>query len=144
MFFDTSVYVAALLSPKGAAGELIQLAEYGSIQMVVSERVIIESDNVLSRKFPDIVEESRKLWKNIAPEIASEPTQAQVKRFKKILPFADAAILCSAHLSNSDAFVTWNTRDFMKTGIKNLVSFPIVVPGDGLKLFRKSLAAFLD
>ena len=44
IFFDTSVYIAALLSSKGAAGELLRLAEGGVVRMVVSEEVIIEVD----------------------------------------------------------------------------------------------------
>ncbi|MBI4667770.1 MAG: hypothetical protein HY747_01080 [Elusimicrobia bacterium] len=31
IFFYASVYIAALLSPQGAAGELVRLAESGSI-----------------------------------------------------------------------------------------------------------------
>ena len=48
IFFDTSVYIAALLSPGGAAGELVRLAEAGVIRMIVSEEVIVEADRVLA------------------------------------------------------------------------------------------------
>jgi predicted nucleic acid-binding protein len=143
LFFDTSVYIAALLSPTGAAGALLRLVEAGAITMVVSEEVITESDRVLGTKFLGLIQESRKLWKHLTPEIAPIPRDRQMKLFLEKLPRGDAAILCAAHASKVSAFVTWNTRDFMHPGVKTLVDFPIVVPADGLKLFRKWIEPFL-
>ena len=144
VFFDTSVYIAALLSPDGAAGELVRLAESQAITMVVSQEVIIESDRVLGATFPELAQESRNLWKHLAPEIAPDPTSDQIKPFAQKLPKGDAVILCSAHLAKVLAFVTWNTRDFMAPGVASLVDFPVVIPADGLKLFRKWIGPFLD
>jgi predicted nucleic acid-binding protein len=144
VFFDTSVYIAALLSPEGAAGELIRLAEAGAIRMIVSQEVIIEADRVLVEKFPDLVQESRKLWKHLGPEVAPEPQPSQIKPFLQKLPKADASILCSAQLAGVSVFVTWNTRDFMKHNVSSLVDFPIVVPAACLTLFRKWLEPFLE
>jgi len=143
IFFDTSAYIAALISPKGTAGELVRLVEVGILRMVVSQEVIIEADRVLAEKFPELVQENRRLWKHLSPEIASNPTIIQVKPFLEKLPKADATILCSAHLAKVSAFITWNTRDFMGQHVSMLVDFPIVVPADGLKLFRKWIEPFL-
>lgn len=144
VFFDTSVYVAALLSSEGAASELIHLVEDNAIRMVVSEEVIVEIDRVLSKKFPDRIHRSRELLKRLAPEIAPNPTTDKLKEFLNKLDDGDASILCSANLAKVDAFVTWNTRDFMAHGVDKLVDFPIVVPADALKLFRKWIEPFLD
>ena len=143
IFFDTSVYIAALLSPKGAAGELVRLVECGIIRMLVSQEVIIEVDRVLSRKFPELIQDNRNLWKHLAPEMAPNPTTVQMEPFLLKLAKGDASILCSAHLANVSAFVTWNTRDFMHPGVKTLVDFPIVMPAGGLKLFRNWIEPFL-
>jgi len=142
-FFDTSVYMAALLSAKGAARELVRLVECGAIRMVVSEEVVVEVDRVLFDKFPEHIQESRKLWKYLGPEIAPNGTADQVKPFSLKLAKGDASILCSADLAKVSTFVTWNTNDFMATGISSLVDFPIVIPADGLKLFRKWIEPFL-
>jgi predicted nucleic acid-binding protein len=144
VFFDTSVYIAALLSPKGAAGELVRLAEAGVIKMVVSQEVIIESDRVLSAKFPDLIQESRRLWKHLHPEIAAEPSSNQLKYFLEVLHDGDARILCAAHLAKVSAFVTWNTRDFMVPKVTSLIELPVVVPANCLKLFRKWVGPFLE
>ncbi len=142
MFFDTSVYIAALLSPSGAAGELIRLVESGAVLMVVSEEVIGEADRVLGRKFPELIQDSRKLWKHLRPEVVSNPSKDALKPFDRRLPWGDAAILCAAHQAKVSAFVTWNTRDFMSPGISALVNFPIVVPADALTLFRQWVEPF--
>lgn len=144
LFFDTSVLIAALISKEGAAAELVRLAEAGLIQMVVSEEVIIEIDRVLSSKFPELIQENRRLWKHLSPEIAPNPSHDSIRAFLGKLAKGDAAILCAAHLAKVTAFVTWNTRDFMAHGTPLLVDFPIVIPADGLKLFRKWINPFLD
>lgn len=143
IFFDTSVYIAALLSPGGAAGELVRLAEAGVIRMVVSQEVIIEADRVLAVKFPELVQENRRLWKHLNPEMAPDPSEGQVRPFLEKLSRGDASILCAASLAKVPAFVTWNTRDFMAHGVSSLVDFPIVVPSDCLTLFRKWIEPFL-
>ena len=144
IFFDTSVYIAALLSADGASGELVRLVDAEAIRMVVSEEVITEADRVLAGKFPELIQESRRLWRHLGPEIASNPKGAAMKPFLEKLPSGDAAILCAAQVAKVSAFVTWNVRDFMAHGIQPLVDFPIVVPADGLKLFRKWVEPFLD
>jgi predicted nucleic acid-binding protein len=144
IFFDTSVYIAALLSPKGAAGELVRLVEGGVVRMLVSQEVIIEVDRVLSAKFPELIQANRGLWKHLSPEIAPSPNADQLRPFLRQLAKGDASILCSARLAKAPVFVTWNTRDFMRPGVEGLVDFPIVVPAEGLKLFRKWLEPFLS
>ena len=143
IFFDTSVYIAALLSPGGAAGELVRLAEAGVIRMIVSKEVIIEADRVLAVKFPGLIQESRRLWKHLNPEMVPDPAESQVKPFLEKLPRGDAVILSAAHLAKVSAFVTWNTRDFMTRGVLSLVDFPILVPADCLILFRRWIDPFL-
>ena len=143
IFFDTSVYIAALLSPKGAAGELVRLAEAGVIRMIVSQEVIVETDRVLAVKFPDLIQESRALWKHLHPEMTANPTENQMKPFLKKLARGDASILCAAHTAKVSAFVTWNTRDFLTSGVPSLVNFPILIPADCLALFRKWIDPFL-
>lgn len=143
IFFDTSVYIAALLSPSGAAGELVRLAEAGAIRMVVSEEVIVEADRVLAVKFPELIQESRRLWKHLNPEMVPDPLASQVKPFLEKLSKGDASILCVAHLAKPLAFVTWNTRDFVTHDVWSLVDFPILIPADCLMLFRKWIEPFL-
>ena len=144
IFFDTSVYIAGLLSPAGGAGELLRLAEVGAVIMVVSEDVIRESEAVLGRKFPDLIQDSRSLWRSLGPDIATACTDEQLDRFAADLLTGDAEILCAASRADVSAFVTWNTRDFMKTGVDELVSMPMVIPSECLRLVREWAESYLD
>lgn len=145
IFFDTSVYIAGLRSPTGgAARELLRLVESQAIRMVVSDEVVLEVDRVMQAKFPGLVQESRQFWKELKPEVVPNPPSDYVKPFLEKLDKGDAAILCAAGLAKVSAFVTWNTRDFMAHGVEALVGFPIVIPADALKLFRKWIDPFLD
>ena len=144
IFFDTSAYIAGLRSPVGAARELLNLAAAETIGMVVSEEVVTEIDRVVTRKFPDLVQESRQIWKELKLEVMPNPSPGDTKPFLEKLDKGDATILCAARLAKVSAFVTWNTRDFMAHGVDSLVDFPIVIPADALKLFRKWIDPFLD
>ena len=144
IFFDTRAYIAGLRSPVGAARELLNLAATETVGMVVSEEVVTEIDRVVTRKFPDLVQESRQIWKELKPEVVPNPSVVDMKPFLEKLDKGDAAILCAAHFAEVSTFVTWNTRDFMARGVNKLVDFPIVVPADALKLFRNWIEPFLD
>ena len=144
IFFDTSAYVAGLRSPIGAARELLNMVGSEAIGMVVSEEVVTEIDRVMTRKFPDLVQESRQIWKDLKPEVVPNPSASDLKPFLEKLDKGDASILCAARLAKVSSFVTWNTRDFMAQGVDSLVDFPIVIPADALKLFRKWIEPFLD
>lgn len=142
-FFDTSIYIAGLLSPKGAAGELMRLAEAGAIRIVNSQEVIIETDRVLSSRFPQLIQESRRFLKHIQPEMAANPSKEELKPFLQKLDKGDALILCAAKQAEVAAFVTWNMRDFMGREVQSLVDFPVIVPKEALVLFRKWIDPFL-
>jgi len=144
IFFDTSAYIAGLYSQGGAARELLKLAEAEAIGIIVSEEVITEIDRVVARKFPDLVQKSRQIWKELKPEVVPDPSAHDMKPFLEKLDKGDASILCAARLAKVSVFVTWNTRDFMAHGVDKLVDFPIVVPADALNLFRKWIEPFLD
>ena len=106
IFFDASAYIAGLRSPVGAARELLNMAESETIGMVVSEEVVTEIDRVMTRKFPDLVQESRRIWRELKPEVVPNPSSGDMKPFLEMLDKGDASILCAARLAKVSAFVT--------------------------------------
>jgi len=135
VFIDTSVLIAGLNSPTGAAGAVLALCVSGSITPLISPQVIEEMEENIPLKFPGLATS----WASfllLPPNITKPPSLTAVRKAYKILPTSDAAILASALAAKLDALVTWNTKDFMRRNVIAIAPFPIVTPGEFLSRFR--------
>ena len=61
MFLDTSALIAGIVSPTGAAREVLRLCEAGAVELLVSRQVLTEADRNLSAKLPALVPDYRHL-----------------------------------------------------------------------------------
>ncbi len=136
-FLDTSVLVAGIISPRGAAHEVIRMAEADIVRAVVSEQVLTELDRVLSAKFPELVQEYRGLLRNLHLEVADDPSPHQRQRLEDVIEPADAGILAAADRALVDWLLTWDKKDFLKPKVKDRVRFRIADPGEFLHAFRE-------
>ena len=135
VFLDTSAIIAGLNSPTGAAGVLVSFCMTGNIEAIISTQVIEEAERNITKKFPRLLP----AWQSfllIPPTVTSNPTIRQIRIARKLIPTDDAPILASALKARPDAFVTWNTRDFMRPGLEKNLPFAVFTPGDFLKRFR--------
>jgi len=57
VFIDTSALIAGILSPTGAAHEVLRLCEAGVVKAVMSRQVLVEADRNLSEKLPAFLSE---------------------------------------------------------------------------------------
>jgi len=139
VFIDTSALIAGILSPTGAAHEVLRLCEAHVVQAVMSRQVLIAADQNLADKLPAIMLEYRAFLRHLAPHIVADPPRASVERAKAIIHQNDAPILAAALLANVDYLVTWNTRHFQKKSVRDAAPFPIVTPGEFLEAFRQAI-----
>ena len=139
VFIDTSALIAGILSPTGAAHEVLRLCETHVVQAVMSRQVLVEADRNLADKLPAIMPEYRAFLKHLAPRIVADPPRTAVELAKELLPHNDAPILAAALLANVDYLVTWNTRHFQKKAVRDAAPFPIVTPGEFLETFRQAI-----
>ncbi|HEV2355740.1 MAG TPA: putative toxin-antitoxin system toxin component, PIN family [Puia sp.] len=139
VFLDTSAFVAGVVSAKGAAREVLRLAEAQVIELVLSEQVLVEMDRVLEEKFPDHIHDFRVFVKKLRPEVVDDPDQEQLSRFQSVIEKGDVAILAAAHSAKVDGLVTGDKNDFLKPKVKDSISFPVFDPGEFLKVFREWL-----
>jgi len=134
VFVDTSALLAGLNSPHGAAGTILAACFSRDLIAVISPQVIEETECNVPLKFPLLAD----AWANfllIPPEITSEPTLREIKKVYQIIPTDDAPILASALKAKPDAFVTWNTKDFLRKEVIAAVPFPILIPQQFLERF---------
>jgi putative PIN family toxin of toxin-antitoxin system len=143
VFLDTSTLIAGIASSRGAARAVLQLAEMGLIEVIVSRQVIVEADRNIEEKLPEMLNEYRKFIELLEPVLMDDPRKQDVERFKKVIDHDDAPILASAVNSGADCLITWDRKHFIAKNIQIHSNLKIVTPGEFLKYFRKYVEEFL-
>lgn len=139
VFLDTSALIASIASVKGAARAVLQLAETGLIEIIVSRQVIVEADRNIEDKLPEMLGEYREFIKFLAPVLVDDPSHGEIKRFLTVINPDDAPILAAAMNADADFLVTWDKKHFIRKNIHVHSNMKIVTPGEFLKYFRESL-----
>ena len=137
VFLDTSALIAGVASSKGAARAVLQLAEVGLIEVIVSKQVIVEADRNIEEKIPEMLNEYREFIKILNPLLVDDPCQKECEKYLKVINSVDAPILAAAVGSGADFLITWDKKHFMRKNIQTHSNFKIVTPGEFLKYFRK-------
>ena len=137
VFLDTSVWVAGIALERGAAREILRLAEAGLVEAVASEQVLIELDRVIAAKFPEFIQEVRAYLSKVRPEVREDPMGRDLKPYRDLIEEGDVAILAAADLAGVDYLVTWDKKDFLKESVRRAVSCGVEDPGGFLKAFRE-------
>jgi len=139
VFLDTSALIAGIASVKGAARAVLQLAETGLIEVIVSRQVIVEADRNIEDKLPEMLGEYREFIKFLAPVMVDDPSFVEIKRFLTVINPDDAPILAAAVNADADFLVTWDKKHFIGKNINVQSNMKIVTSGEFLKYFRESL-----
>lgn len=109
--FDTNVVISGVLAPEGAPGRLLDAILDGFCQPVVTDRILAEYEEVLSRpKFRFPASKVHRLLDGIRSRAlfaAFSPVPAAVR-----LPDPDDIIFVEAALSARVPIVTGNSRHF--------------------------------
>ncbi|MEK6691195.1 MAG: PIN domain-containing protein [Nitrospirota bacterium] len=137
VFLDTSALIVGIASSKGAARAVLQLAEIGLIEVIVSRQVIVETDRNIEEKLPEMLNEYREFIELLAPVLINDPRQKDVSKYLKVINLDDAPILASAVTSGADFLVTWDKKHFISKNIRIHSSLKIVTPGEFLKYFKE-------
>jgi len=138
VFLDTSALIAGVASVRGAARAVLQLAEIGLIEVIVSRQVIVEADRNIEEKLPEMLDGYREFIELLAPVFIDDPRQNDVERFSKMINYADAPIFASAVNSGADFLITWD-KHFIGKKFTIRSNLKIVTPGEFLKYFRESI-----
>jgi predicted nucleic acid-binding protein len=143
-FVDSSVIIAALLSPEGGSFHILtQCQDWFTFQ--INEFVLAETQEILRTKFrdkPSLTTELFLLLGIAGISVLPNPSKRDVMRAAEIISENDAPILASA-LRSSDYLVTLDNEFFMgailaEAGRQSLV---IAKPGDLLDQLKTQRAA---
>ena len=125
VFVDTTVLFAAVYSSTGSARDLIRLATEEKVQLIVSQRVLIEMERNLQKKAPDQLPAYRLLLAAVVPEMADEPAEL-AQSIATYVVSKDAPIVAAAVHAQVDYLVTYDR--------KHLLDRPEVAQQSGLAI----------
>jgi predicted nucleic acid-binding protein len=137
IFLDTSVIIAAVMSPTGGARLLFHLSQAGVIHLIVGKGVLIETEEVLRRKAPSLMGLLAQLLEETNIEISSDPTVGQQKRAQSLPGYLpDANVLAQALAANPDWFVSHDREHFLGNPTLTDLAFQMGAPGDVIVWLR--------
>lgn len=118
---DTSVFVAAMRSRRGAANALLRMVATRRVQMLATPPLFLEYEDVLKRAEQRLVHrlESDEIDRLLA-ELAAlvEPVEVRFQWRPQVRDPNDEMVLEAAVNGRADALVTYNVSDFIEAGEK--------------------------
>lgn len=116
VFIDANIFFAAIRSPKGGSGFVLELAKKGKLKIVTLTQVLLEAERNIRKKLG--VKYLNRHYQNlleIKPEIQSIRfiTLEEIVKLKKLLPQKDIPILYGAIISGADFLITLDRRHFL-------------------------------
>jgi len=113
VFVDASVLFAACYSQTGSSRDLIRQAVRGRIQIVVSQHVLKEVTENLTRKAPGALPALQQFMDLVAPEMVENPTLEELQQAADYIHLKDAPIVAAAVKAKVDYLVTWDRKHFI-------------------------------
>jgi len=139
VFFDTSALFVGIWSAQGGARAILQLAEAGLVQLVVSSQVLAEIETVLREKRADQLPGLLRLLDVCNVQIISNDKPGQLRRARRWISYAPDAMVISDALAVSGLsfFVTLDREHFLNNkDLQTAMPFKIGTPGDCLAWLR--------
>ena len=141
IFLDTSVIIAAVMSPSGGARLLFHLAHAGTVKLLVGSGVLQEAEEVMRRKAPELLGLLAQLLDEAGVEISKPPSISQQKKAQSMLSYTpDATVLAQAISANPDWLVSHDKEHFVGNPELDDLPFKIGTPGDVIAWLREYLS----
>lgn len=136
LFLDTSVWIAAILSDRGASYVLIERARYKELTLISSPDVFEEGIRNLQLKYPASARLFFKVFQEIHPLLV-QPLRKTVLRAAKIVHRDDAPILAAAIDGKTEILVTLDKKHFLSkaTVIARKTGIQAITPGTFLQKY---------
>jgi predicted nucleic acid-binding protein len=141
IFLDTSVIIAAVMSPAGEARLLFHLARAGTILLFVGKGILGETEEVMRRKAPELIGLLAQLLDEAGIEIPAAPTPKQQRLSDSLIDYApDANVLAQVISANPDWLASHDKVYFLGNPALQDLPFIIGTPGDIVKWLREFLS----
>ena len=135
IFFDSDVMIAGSASSSGASHFLLQLAEAGIIEGIISKQVVLECRRNIKNKLPDALSIFDKILSR-SVSIRNHPSPKTISDLKGQAHPKDISILASAIEVKARFLLTFNIKHY---NLSPQMSIEIIKPGELLKKIRETL-----
>lgn len=140
IFLDTSVIIAAVMSPTGGARLLFYLAQAGTVKLLVGSGVLGEAEEVMRCKAPESLGLLAQLLDEAGIEISKPPTAAQKKKAQTLLSYSPYThVLAQAISVDPEWLVSHDKEHFIGNPSLDDLPFKIGTPGDVIAWVREFL-----
>ena len=134
IFIDSSVLIAAAISSKGSARDLIVKTLHGEFEIIVSDLVIEETQRNLVNKVPKALLALQLIFEALNPEVVN-PSKTLILRIAEVIEVKDAAIVAGAILSKANYLVSYDRKHLLqhKQEIGTHFAVKVVTPDELVK-----------
>ena len=134
VFLDSSVFIAAAISPTGSARDLIMSFLNNKFKVVVSDLVLEETEKNLSNKAPKALPIFRLFLEILQPEVV-RPPKSLVARATKVLDTKVAPIVAGAIQSKADFLASYDRKHLLqkRKEIKRHFDITVTTPDEIIK-----------
>ncbi len=135
IFIDSSVLIAAAISPTGSARDLIKSSFRKEFKVVVSDLVLEETERNLTNKAPKALPALQLFLEVLNPEVVN-PGKLLVLKASKAVDVKDAPIVAGAISSKADYLVSFDRKHLLQRKAEIGANFKVkvVTPDEVLKL----------
>jgi predicted nucleic acid-binding protein len=135
IFIDSSVLMAASISERGSANDLMRYAEQKIIKLYFSQVVFDETEKNLTNKAPRGLPRFQALRAAFAGDLVA-PTQDAIDEVAKRVEPKDAPIVAAALAAGSQYLATYDQRHLLrqKDQIHSAFQLSVATPADVLLL----------
>lgn len=129
IFIDSSVFIAASISDRGSARDLLVRGVSNEFALVVSSLVLEETQRNLSRKAPRAVSFFEILLQNINAEVVDPSSELVMHRLKIVHP-KDAPIVAASITAAVDFIASYDRKHLLTEAalIKSHFGIELVTP----------------
>ncbi len=113
VFVDSSVLIAAAISPRGRARQLLLEGFRGRIELYTSSDVLLETERNLDRKAPDAVPAFAD-FRELLVVRTVEPGRPLVLAAGAVVALKDAPIVAAASLAGADFLATYDRKHLLQ------------------------------
>lgn len=136
LFLDSSVWLAGLGSPLGAAGWILFLAESGEIEIVSSEQVLEEVRRNIEVKKIQHGARLVTILTHRKPLVLQRFKEPELLRWVFLVPPKDCHVLAGAFKSKADALISLDKDHILLPKVRASFQVPIMSPGEFLVAFH--------